>query len=118
MRIIFILWVISLGVQHSKAQSDSLSIHLRSVSLVQANLIEALNLNKEHNSTFSFSKSAFRKNLPKYKTTAFFCVLEDKILNTSNVPIRMRLGSLDYTNSMEGKNPFDIELSNALTIPH
>ncbi len=117
MRIVLVLWVIVLGTLSVGAQSDSLSTQLRSVGLASSNIIEPLNLNKNNNSTFSFTKLNFEQSLPKYKTTAFFCVLEDKILKTSKVPIRMRLGSLDYTNSMEGKNPFDLELSNTLATP-
>ena len=104
--------------QISGAQSDTLAAHFRSLSIMQPSILQALNLNKNHDTkSLIFSKSDFDESLPKHKTTAFFCVLENQILSTSKIPIRMRLGSLDYTNSMEGKNPFDIEQSNLLHAP-
>lgn len=117
MRILFILVVMISGSLTVTAQTDSLSVQLRSISLTNSSIISTLNLNKHNKTALPFSPLGFQQNIPQYKTTAFFCLLEDKILRTSKVPIRMRLGSLDYTNSMEGKNPFDIELSNSLATP-
>ena len=118
MRIILSLLVFVFLIHWSNAQSDSMAIHFRSMSLIQSSIIHSLDLDKVTLPSNSlFSKSAFDSNLPKYKTTAFFCVLENQIQNTSKIPIRMRLGSLDYTNSMEGKNPFDIELRRDLNSP-
>lgn len=41
------------------------------------------------------------------KTTAFFCVLEEKI-ERKTIPIRMRLGTLEYVNKLEQKTNTDI----------
>jgi hypothetical protein len=39
------------------------------------------------------------------KTTAFFCRIETKCDKSSKLPLRMRLGTLDYVNTIEGKGP-------------
>ena len=43
----------------------------------------------------------FKENY--YQNLAIFCKLEYKLEKKSGVPVRMRLGSLDYVNQLEGK---------------
>lgn len=118
MRLIISILVFVLAAQMSKAQTDSLAMHFRSMNLLQPSLLSSFDFDNGSSSKNSFlSNSNLVSTLPKHKTTAFFCVLENHIQSTSKIPIRMRLGSLDYTNSMEGKNPFDIELSRAVDPP-
>ncbi len=42
--------------------------------------------------------------LPDPSPTAFFCRMELKLEDHTKVPIRFRLGSLEYTNRLEGKD--------------
>ena len=49
---------------------------------------------------------------PSFAHTAFFCKIEDKIEHRSKLPIRMRLGDLNYTNTIEGKNVHDLSSLN------
>lgn len=41
--------------------------------------------------------------VPKYRHTAFFCKLEDKIYAKSKMNVRFNLGSNAYVNFLEGK---------------
>lgn len=43
---------------------------------------------------------------PSLKHTAFFCKLEDRLGKQSKFPLKMRLGGIDYVNTLEGKNNF------------
>jgi len=45
--------------------------------------------------------------LRQIKTTAFFCVIEEKI-EKRIIPLRMRLGTLDYVNKLENKDNTDM----------
>ncbi len=38
------------------------------------------------------------------KSTAFFCVMESNLQQSTRLPLFFRLGSLDYANYLEGKN--------------
>lgn len=46
---------------------------------------------------------------PSLKHTAFFCKMEDRLGKRSKLPLKMRLGDLDYVNTLEGKNNFSIK---------
>jgi hypothetical protein len=50
------------------------------------------------NTSFTLRKDAYIKNL------AFFCKQEWKLEKTLKVPIRLRIGSLEQCNRLEGKN--------------
>ncbi len=45
---------------------------------------------------------------PSLLSTAFFCKFEHKLDRSSNFPMKFRLGDIDYTNAIEGKNRFDV----------
>lgn len=49
------------------------------------------------------SSPSFISNENYYKKLALFCKLEYKIEKSSKIPLRMRLGNLDYVNKLEGK---------------
>ncbi|RMF22786.1 MAG: hypothetical protein D6765_13905, partial [Bacteroidetes bacterium] len=44
--------------------------------------------------------------LPHCRADAFFCRIEARIEKKARMPLRFRLGSLDYVNQLEGKDPF------------
>jgi hypothetical protein len=56
----------------------------------------------------SFDFKSMRPNsiMPAYKVTGIFCRMEHRIEATSNFAPRFRLGSVNYTDWMEGKKPF------------
>lgn len=46
-----------------------------------------------------------KKSIPLIDyNTSFFCRVEHRLSLSTNIPIKMRLGDLDYVNFLEGKN--------------
>jgi hypothetical protein len=60
---------------------------------------------KNYNSTTSISPSIYFNLLSSssYKPVALFCIAEDKFEKQTSIPLRLRLGSLEYTNYLEQK---------------
>lgn len=53
-------------------------------------------------------KGLFQKSLPNFNNRLpFFCNIEHEVEKSSKVPLRIRLGSLDYVDILESKNHFD-----------
>ena len=50
------------------------------------------------NSTYIFTGKKFNVG-----TLPFFCKMEHKLSAKAKIPVRIRLGSLDYVNRLEGK---------------
>ena len=53
---------------------------------------------------FSLNKKIELTNNQLVNKLPFFCMMEEKMFKTSKLPVRIRLGSLDYVNKLEGKN--------------
>lgn len=65
------------------------------------------------NPSLSF-RNDFQSNIPmvySFENLALFCKIEEKVSQKSNLAMRMRLGSLDYVNALEGKH-HNIKLNN------
>jgi hypothetical protein len=62
-------------------------------------------LMKNHYSVTSHSPSFYFNLLrvPAYKPVALFCIAENNFEKQTSIPLRLRLGSLDYTNYLEQK---------------
>ena len=61
--------------------------------------------NKNYYLTTAVSPSIYFNVLESnlFKQVAFFCIAEDKFEKQTSIPLRIRLGSLDYTNYLEQK---------------
>ena len=44
---------------------------------------------------------------PKITHRAIFCRMEDKMVKSAKLPVKIRLGDVQYTDKLEGKNAFD-----------
>lgn len=53
-----------------------------------------------------FTKGRIAKDYYRPKVTAFFCVLEEDLNKSSRIPLKIRLGNLDYVNFLENKNNY------------
>ncbi len=103
----YLMTTLSLGILG--AQPDSTFVSIDILELTQRSILDKLSIS---GSAPILSNMMYLKKVEgfkRFKTTAVFCVLENKFETSSKVPIRVRLGSLEYANSMEGKNPFNIQ---------
>ncbi len=66
-------------------------------------LISALDLHFELPKTTT-TNSIKQRSIFDADKLPIFCKIEHKLSKSSNVNLRMRLGSLDYVNKLEGKN--------------
>lgn len=55
---------------------------------------------------FNFKSMRPQLMYPEHKVQGIFCKMEHRIEATSNFAPRFRLGSVNYTDWMEGKKPF------------
>lgn len=99
------------SASHAVSIGDTLPIALRTLNLTHALIIKNLELNPFADRHVLSPAMTYQNGFTSTPTTAFFCVMENKLEKTSKIPLRMRLGSLYYANSLEGKNPFDIHLA-------
>jgi hypothetical protein len=87
-------------------------------SLTVSQTLNTINLDKSRKFTLTSSLDRMTNsvNLPTpsilkqrsifdVETLPIFCKFEHKIAKSSNVNVMMRLGSLDYVNTLEGKTP-------------
>lgn len=62
-------------------------------------LIETFEVNR----LFSLSQKSSIMGFPKKKSMPFFCRIEDKIEKNTCIPLKMRLGNLNYVDFLEKK---------------
>lgn len=116
--IMYFVFFLAISTVHGQTKSDSLAPYYRSMAFTHQSLLENLSLSESipQALSFSFKKGLSQSCLPSLAPTAIFCVLESHLESSSKIPIRMRLGSLDFTNSVEGKNPFNVQQVNTSLI--
>ena len=75
-------------------------------SLSQSLAKPSLSIQKSPSIPFTKRNASLSYQAPKvyqYQDLAFFCRLEVKMDRASKMPVRFRLGSVDYVNRLEGK---------------
>ena len=70
------------------------------LSLTKSNIIDNLSLKNKEAHVY---QNSIKVKSPSLAHTAFFCKIEDKIGKSSNLPLKMRLGDIDYVDAIEGK---------------
>ena len=73
------------------------------IEITKANIIRNLDLNP--NLIIGLKNVNVKR--PSLAHTAFFCKIEDKLERSAKIPVKMRIGDINYTNMMEGKNVHD-----------
>jgi hypothetical protein len=84
---------------------DTLSAHRAdsSISFIKYTFFEKDHFSKNIETEFNFKSMKPTTLFPKHTVTGVFCKMEHRIEATSNFAPRFRLGSVNYTDWMEGK---------------
>jgi len=109
---LFIVGIFLIGTLTSNGQvapsTEKKEVSKFDASLLMPNsqVLAKLNLVKTPAPTLQLTSVMVKQ--PSLLPTAFFCKLEHKFDKNSKVPMKFRLGDIDYTDAIEGKNRYDV----------
>lgn len=97
------VFVISLIALYSCIGYGQINLQTFKVEQKKFKIISSMDLLAKlpNSKTLSFKK---QRSIFDVEKLPFFCKFEHKISQKSKLNVRMRLGSLDYVNKLEGKN--------------
>ena len=101
--LILIVSLLSCTSSVSQQAKQKIEADRMGFALTHSQIIKGLGLETGHTSVGIHSPNI--KN--PHVLNAFFCRLEARLEESSPIPVRMRLGGLEYVNSLENKNPFN-----------
>ncbi len=98
-----VIYFLGLSVYAQKPVVSFAKTYPPILELTQEKIINNLKLKN----SVSGSNYNVKVKSPSMAHTAFFCKLEDRLGKSSKFPVKMRLGDINYTNTLEGKNMYD-----------